>query len=1001
MIFCTGDIAFGETSSSPLSDQYERAKRFFDELLKVCGDKTPLPKERLFVVPGNHDVNRKLVNSDSQALLQQFARESERHAEKLSQRFADKSLEFQDAIKRLSAYGAFVSAYLPHLEDLDGRHFYTSNISIGGEKFSITGFNSAWSAAGDEDDRNIWLAASWQFNTAKERSSDAHYRIGLIHHPVDWLNQAERHVCTARISADFDFWLHGHTHDSWITPTDAHITIGAGAIGAETSPEFGFNITAFNTSTGDCEIHLHTRNANGAGWMIQPIPGRAPKGVWKCKLGRANTLAVDESASETADPSGAASDLILHILKNQLNDSLQSFSSQPPIWIDPILSCHDETAPNAPESTKTSETDLIDAKQNIIVVAPPQYGLTCFLKHLCLTAWRSRSELWVYLDASAIRPNKASISEAISRQLSRLSARLEDIRCLAIDGLGAESKEGAKFLRVASELFPHARIACAYKKSGIADVDQSTFNSIRSFEIYHLWSLTRSNIRTLVAEYNSEKYIGDEDTVTARVVSDLDTLNLHRTALNCLTLLKASELDFDENPGNRSEIIKRILFLLFNVDDIPSYKNRPDLKDCEFVLGYFCQTLIERGHYNFTRNDFLATIQKFCKQNLIDLEISIVFDILCRNNIIVHRNGFFSFKFSYWILYFAAHRMHHDPEFAEYVFSKRRYANFPEIIEFYTGIDRKREDALHRLLVDVEESVKAVQDLLGLPADLNPYKLDVWKATPEAEAKMQEEVAKGIQESNLPAAIKDHYSDKSYDRSRPYNQDFANVLSEQRVASLFQIIKAASRALRNSDYVAPESKRALLKAIMSAWDQVSKVVLVIIPALSSHGQANYDGTNFILEGDFGENEAQRALSILKELPGNVVRWFQDDIFSQKMSPLLAERLIAEEDSEISRHELALLLLRKRPRDWDRLISSYISQVKKDSFYLLNIYSSLRSQYRYSYASNSTLREIEHLIMMAATKHVTGDKSPGIKAIEKTKPRLVGEIIPERQAREDS
>lgn len=993
LIFCTGDIAFGETSASPIKDQYERAKIFFDELLKACGSNAPLGKDRIFVVPGNHDIDRKQVNNDAQVVLQQFANNSETHAENINQRFSERTLEFRDAIKRLSAYGQFISEYLPHLADPEQRHCYTRQIKLDHTTISITGFNSSWSAAGDEDDRNIWLAASWQFNSAKQQNVGSDYRIGLIHHPVDWLNQTERNIATVRISTEFDFWLHGHTHNPWVTPTDTNITIGAGAVGAATTPEFGFNITKLDTETGDCEIHLHTRNANGAGWTIQPIAKKAPSGVWRCS--RSNST----SSSIAFPPAGKRpTDLTLHVLEQQLNHSLQSYSSQPVIWIDPTISRFDETAKEVRETTKISELEVIDNGKNSIFIAPPQYGLTCFSKHLCVTAWKIRKKLWIYLNATLIRPNKASIVDAINRQLAELAARLENIHCVAIDCLGPENKDGIKFLKVVSELFPHVSIVCTYQRTGIADIDQSALNAVRPFEIYHLWSLPKSSIRSLVAEYNAEKYIGDEDAVTSRVVADLEALNLHRTALNCLTLLKASELDFDENPVNRSEIIKRILFLLFNVDQIPSYKSRPDLKDCEFVLGYYCQQLIQRGNYSFSRNDFITTIQSFCRQQLIELEIPIVFDILYSNNIIVQHGSFFGFRFSYWILYFSAHRMHHDAEFAEYIFSKRRYANYPEIIEFYTGIDRKREDALKRLLADVEESVNAVQELLGLPEDLNPYKLDVWKASPEAEARMQEEVAKGIQESNLPAAIKDHYADKSYDRRRPYNQDFANVLSEQRVAALFQIIRAASRALRNSDYVAPETKRALLKAILRAWDQVSKVILVIIPALSSAGHASYDGTNFILEGDFGENESQRALGILKELPGNVVTWFQEDIFSQKMSPLLAEQLTSGGDSEISRHELVILMLRKRPRDWEKLLSHYISSVKKDSFYLLNVYVALQGQYRYSFASNSTLKDIEHLIRMAATKHVTGDKSPGVKIIEKTKSKLIGEVVPERQVK---
>src|SRR3989304_568791 len=103
----------------------------------------------------------------------------------------------------------------------------------------------------------------------------------------------------------------------------------------------------------------------------------------------------------------------------------------------------------------------------------------------------------------------------------------------------------------------------------------------REFDIFHLWTLRREHIRRVVVSYNRQKHIGDEEAVVARVATDLEVLNLHRTPLNCLTILKVSEVDFDDSPVNRTEMIHRVLFLLFNVDAIPNYKSRPDLKDCE------------------------------------------------------------------------------------------------------------------------------------------------------------------------------------------------------------------------------------------------------------------------------------------------------------------------------------------------------------------------------------------------------------------------------------
>src|SRR5688500_7100319 len=49
LVFATGDIAYGGKPA-----EYEVATAFFDDVLEAAG----ISKERLFVIPGNHDVDR-------------------------------------------------------------------------------------------------------------------------------------------------------------------------------------------------------------------------------------------------------------------------------------------------------------------------------------------------------------------------------------------------------------------------------------------------------------------------------------------------------------------------------------------------------------------------------------------------------------------------------------------------------------------------------------------------------------------------------------------------------------------------------------------------------------------------------------------------------------------------------------------------------------------------------------------------------------------------------
>lgn len=302
LIFCTGDIAFGETRAASMRKQYTAAREFFDRLRVICGTEgAPLPIERLYVVPGNHDVNRKRIDPEFQQRLVTCAKQASYYEGEVNKSLARGDKAYKQALKRLDEYGAFIKAYLPHQVDPKGRHIYGCTLPINGIEVGIAGFNSAWSCAGDEDDRRLWLAGYYQFDRAREALESAYVRIGLIHHPIDWLNPADHEIARRRIPADFDFWLHGHTHSAWVEPHQSHVAISAGAVGAEVQDEFGINLVSLDMASGNGNVHLHSFSTKSREWAIYPIPGFAPRGIWLLDLKERLKLASASREASTDD----------------------------------------------------------------------------------------------------------------------------------------------------------------------------------------------------------------------------------------------------------------------------------------------------------------------------------------------------------------------------------------------------------------------------------------------------------------------------------------------------------------------------------------------------------------------------------------------------------------------------------------------------------------------------------------------------------------------------
>lgn len=674
-------------------------------------------------------------------------------------------------------------------------------------------------------------------------------------------------------------------------------------------------------------------------------------------------------------------EIISRILNEKLGKSLRSFSSQPIFFVDPVL-CKNNCISKIPGSDDiVGINHIYEEDKSFIIKSPPQFGLTCLSRYIAKITWETQSLLWIYIDFDKIR-SYSSVEKIINKEIKNTFIDKSSIKGIILDSWKISSKNSVKIIGKILELYN------LYPLIVMETVDDILFSSDRedvpldrNFDVLYLQSMTRTNIRKIVSSYNKEKFIADENAITAKVVKDMEVLNIHRTPLNCMTLLKVFEKSFDESPVNRTKLLEMVLSVLFDMENIPSYKTRPDLKDCEYVLGCFCEKIIKNCKNLFSRKDFTEELERFCKIKLIDLEVEVVFDVLYFNNIIIERDGDFCFRFSYWIYYFAAQRMHHDSEFAKYIFEDKRYVSYPEIIEFYTGIDRRRDDALKQFILDLKESCKIVRDKVGLPEDMNPYKWLHWNPTAENIEKMKDEISQDVLKSKLPDELKDKYADKSYDASKPYNQSIHMIFHEYSLVILMQNIKASSRALRNSDYVEPEIKSELLREIIQSFDQLSNVIIALIPFLAVDGSVNFEGACISLSDNFGNSFEDRVLKILQNIPFNILEKYYDDLFSHKMGPLFFNQ-IEQEKSETRLYLLILLLVYIRPRNWHVYIENFIEKSAKNSFYLADLLKILRLQYQYSFASENELSKMRYLIKMCIAKHELGIKKPSIDKIRK-------------------
>lgn len=686
------------------------------------------------------------------------------------------------------------------------------------------------------------------------------------------------------------------------------------------------------------------------------------------------------------------------IFKKRFNDSLKGFDDQPTVWTEPVISRSNEISQNPDEnfSQRVLIEELLLSEKSYIINAPAQFGLTTLAHFLILEAWEN-DELWIYIDNSECKPH--TIHNAVKNEVVSLDQKIEEVQCIIFDSFNSQDRVSFKKLKKLIEVNKETKIiilntadeSLYLKNSSEDDEDNDDLEIERELETLHLIALPRTQIRNLVTQYNNEKKITENEKLLDKVTSDLECLNMHRTPYNVITLLKVSEKYFDDSPVNRTRVIEMILFVLFDFGELPRYKTKPDLKDCEYVLGRYCEIMLKNHEYEFTKDEFISELKRFCTEKLIDLDIEVVFEILTNNNIIIPIINKYRFKSSFWIYYFGAKRMHNDEEFRKYIFDSKKYSAYPEIIEFYTGIDRNRDDALNILLKDIQDTKKQVEEKLGIPGDINPLGNAKWKPDENEIEKLQEEIGENVLTSKLPETVKDQFLDKKYNQIKPYNQSIQKLFEEYSLHNLMQQIRASSTALRNSDYSNPELKKELIDEIYRSWNELAKVLFAISPIMATKGKASFEGAIFELAGNFGDTFEERMTTILQVLPTNVVGFFQEELYSPKIAPLLYDSF-NKEKNELIKHHQALLIVFKRPKDWKSQIENYITTLDKNSFYLWDIVNNLRAKYRYDFASKEELSEMKYLIKLGLAKHHFGGKKPSINQIV----QIADSNIPKRE-----
>jgi hypothetical protein len=684
-------------------------------------------------------------------------------------------------------------------------------------------------------------------------------------------------------------------------------------------------------------------------------------------------------------------DIVLSRLEEDLNESLKTYNEKSPVWIEPIISTKREI-PSNPTKNEENRIDLksfIDKPNNIVIKAPSEFGLTSLAHYLKLNAWKA-GKTFVYIDSKKTKKHKI-VKDILNEAKSYFFININKIDCILLDSVCFEENGIMQIIKNICDEYKNIPLILLNTLDNnffLKSDEDDKVEIKRVFTSYYLLPLPQAEVRKVVTSYaKSKSFVEDNETTLNKVTKDLEILNMHRTVKNCISILKASfKMGNEYSPINRTKLLETILNGVFQDYELPTYHDKkPDVKDCSFVLGYLCELLVLRNDFEFSDEYFKEMLTKFCATNFIELDLNYLLNALKDNSIIGRKSSNLNyFKNSYWVFYFIAQRMDMNKEFRETIYHNKKYVDYPEIIEFYTGINRNKEDALIVLSKDLEETLQIVRDKVNIPNDLNPFKAIQWNPDIPTLEKEEAKIGENVISSGLPDEVKDRYEDKHYNQIRPYNQVINSVMRDYSFLVLMRQISATSRALRNSDFVNDANlKKELLNKIIQGWNEINKVLIVLSPLLADKGNVAFEGANFNLdEDDFRiDDPIQKRTAVLLSIPTNVVKFFKDDLYSAKIGPLLIDKAINESNS-LLKHELMLLIIAERPKKWREVIDNYLVSLDKNAFFLSDTLLVLNFNINFKATEIEDLRILKMLAKKCRAKHILKNNNPDIGLINR-------------------
>lgn len=902
-------------------DNKDTAYKTLDKLLfKPLIENFPLLKEHIFIVPGNHDLERESLFKYTRDGLVADINNNYNNLEQIIIRNREENKIYSQQSKYKNFEKEFYSSY----SNSNWSFFdFSSKFTIADLKIGVSCLNSSWMSFDDNDFGNLIIGKT-QIEKSLEFIEDSDFKIAIFHHPIDFVIKEDKQYIEPLLHKNYDLILNGHTHlvDSSFfqgiygcafrsistsilgeKPKFANYYSGYSIIEIYPNDKFIINFRKYRWEHKDFVINTDIGDTPGK--MIINVPNKKDTDMY-------NRIKKTSEYLRKTQILDVDNDLIIHNVDDSIPNTIND------IFVEPPLGNMIESNISEEEMRYYSIDEIIKDSENFLIYGTKESGKTILLDKIFIESTKyieSLKKIPVIINFDGI--GNRTIYQLIRSFLSVSLDELKEINkeyeiLLIIDNLCFPPKESGrdqnlynlnKIIKFKNEMVNIQVIATSTQElENIIPDEFLEYNDNFNFNLAFIHTLKTKQIRSLIKKWFVKRDVDFQENLE-KLLKNFQKFGLPRTPLSVTMFLWIINKQ-EKEPVNNAvlvELFTENLLEKANFDNV--FSSSFDFHNKKRLLSKLALEMFNNGKennsYSLSYSDTFIFFEKYLENKFGDPR-HILENLVKRKILCLSENNFVRFKTSFFFHYFLSLNINDkNPDFKKKVYDN--VLEFSEEIEYYTGLNRDDDELFDFIISELDKAFDPLNKIIIS----EPDKIDKFLETTEP-------LSEHVDFSKITKKPNEKELDVIYDKAL-INSPIDTViekkdLSKKDQIQLDKILKLSACVLKNSEEIDDFNKRS------NAYSKIIKSSISFFVLYRHY---------LLLNSEFANNQLSR-------LPNNI-----DPNVFLKLLPIIHQVIMFEWLGSI---KLQPVLSKKLESD---LTNDKISNF--ESFLTVFIYSDLKAK----------------------------------------------------------